>query len=124
MIKTAVLAFLISLDLANAQTADITSVLAEVSTQESHNNEALHPDTVIKHAEKKEEGLEPPFTTYWWICVAVALCKSLNDDNCLVCTCWGGLMSGLTVGLLSIDELELELKKSIGTDIERRQVSL
>ena len=37
----------------------------------------------------------------------------------LVCAMWGGLMSGLTVGLLSIDELELELKLMTGTDEEK-----
>ena len=37
---------------------------------------------------------------------------------------FAGLMSGLTIGLLSIDQLELELKKKIGTEIEKRRVSL
>ena len=32
-------------------------------------------------------------------------------------------MSGLTVGLLSIDELELELKAMTGTEDEKRKVS-
>lgn len=31
-------------------------------------------------------------------------------------------MSGLTVGLLSIDKLELEIKQKIGTDVEKKQV--
>ena len=35
-----------------------------------------------------------------------------------------GLMSGLTVGFLSIDKLDLEIKKSIGTPEEKRQVML
>lgn len=30
-----------------------------------------------------------------------------------------GLMSGLTVGLLSIDSLELEMKSANGTDLEK-----
>ena len=34
---------------------------------------------------------------------------------------FGGLMSGLTVGYLSIDELLLELKQNSGTDEEKRQ---
>jgi hypothetical protein len=32
-------------------------------------------------------------------------------------------MSGLTVGLLSIDMLELEIKAQIGSDAEKRRVS-
>lgn len=40
-----------------------------------------------------------------------------------VCAAWGGLMSGLTVGLLSIDELELELKAMTGTESEKARVS-
>jgi metal transporter CNNM len=34
---------------------------------------------------------------------------------------FGGLMSGLTVGLMSIDELELEMKLASGTAAEKRQ---
>ena len=34
---------------------------------------------------------------------------------------FGGCMSGLTVGLMSIDELELEMKLASGTEIERDQ---
>lgn len=35
-----------------------------------------------------------------------------------------GIMSGLTVGFLSIDKLELEIKHSIGSPDEKRQVIL
>lgn len=35
--------------------------------------------------------------------------------------CFGGLMSGLTVGLLSIDEMDLEIKLTNGTPLERKQ---
>jgi len=35
-----------------------------------------------------------------------------------VCICLGGLMSGLSVGLLSIDMLDLEIKIAIGTEAE------
>jgi CBS domain containing-hemolysin-like protein len=35
--------------------------------------------------------------------------------------CFGGLMSGLTVGLLSIDELDMEIKLTNGTEIEKKQ---
>ena len=41
----------------------------------------------------------------------------------LVCSCFAGAMSGLTVGLLSIDMLELEIKAQIGSDAEKRRVS-
>ncbi|OMJ92950.1 hypothetical protein SteCoe_4167 [Stentor coeruleus] len=34
---------------------------------------------------------------------------------------FGGLMSGLTVGLLSIDELDMEIKLSNGTPLEKKQ---
>ena len=40
------------------------------------------------------------------------------------CTCTGGIMSGLTVGLLSIDMLDLEIKIAIGTQAEMKQVSI
>ena len=39
------------------------------------------------------------------------------------CTCFAGLMSGLTVGILSIDMLDLELKLAIGSEAERKNVS-
>lgn len=35
--------------------------------------------------------------------------------------CFGGLMSGLTVGLLSIDELDMEIKLTNGTPLEKKQ---
>ena len=35
--------------------------------------------------------------------------------------CFGGLMSGLTVGLLSIDELDMEIKLTNGTEVEKKQ---
>jgi hypothetical protein len=38
----------------------------------------------------------------------------------LVCVLFAGLMSGLTVGYLSIDKLDLEIKQSIGTEEEKR----
>jgi metal transporter CNNM len=39
----------------------------------------------------------------------------------LLLVLFGGCMSGLTVGLMSIDELELEMKLASGTEIEREQ---
>lgn len=40
-----------------------------------------------------------------------------------VCVAFAGLMSGLTVGYLSIDKLDLEIKQAIGTPQEKRAVS-
>ena len=40
-----------------------------------------------------------------------------------VLTLFAGLMSGLTVGMLSIDKMDLEIKSVIGTDAEKRQVN-
>lgn len=68
---------------------------------------------------KKNEGgeggekLHEPWSRKWWISVSVAS----------FCAAWGGLMSGLTVGLLSIDELELELKAMTGTEDEKRKAA-
>ena len=42
----------------------------------------------------------------------------------VACTFMGGMMSGLTVGLLSIDMLDLEIKIAIGTQAEMEQVSI
>jgi metal transporter CNNM len=39
-------------------------------------------------------------------------------------TCFAGLMSGLTVGYLSIDDLVMELKMTTGTEEEKRQADL
>jgi hypothetical protein len=36
--------------------------------------------------------------------------KYLTLSTFIVCSCFAGAMSGLTVGLLSIDMLELEIK--------------
>ena len=38
----------------------------------------------------------------------------------IACTLTGGIMSGLTVGLLSIDMLDLEIKIAIGTQAEMK----
>ena len=41
-----------------------------------------------------------------------------------VCSLFSGAMSGLTVGLLSIDMLELEIQAQIGTEAEKASVSI
>ena len=48
----------------------------------------------------------------WWSYIGLAL----------FCTFFAGAMSGLTVGLLSIDMLELEIKEQIGTEEEKKRV--
>lgn len=52
----------------------------------------------------------------------VSIFKNFNFVE-IVCTCFAGLMSGLTVGILSIDMLDLELKLAIGSEAERKNVS-
>lgn len=42
----------------------------------------------------------------------------------IVLTLFAGLMSGLTVGMLSIDKMDLEIKSVIGTEAEKRQVKI
>lgn len=67
--------------------------------------------------DKKEGGgeeLQKPWSKDWWISVSVST----------FCAAWGGLMSGLTVGLLSIDELELELKAMTGTEDEKAKAAV
>ena len=48
---------------------------------------------------EEESDLDPVFSTAWWIDLSVAL----------VCSVCAGLMSGLTIGLASIDRLTLEI---------------
>ena len=43
---------------------------------------------------------------------------------CLGLTIVAGFMSGLTVGLASIDKLDLEIKKAIGTDSEKKSAKV
>ncbi len=56
------------------------------------------------------EGREPFGTPRFYTCVMIAAGL----------TCFAGMMSGLTVGLLSIDQLDLELKENIGTVEEQK----
>ena len=50
-------------------------------------------------------------------------CVILPQLTLSVLVCFAGVMSGLTVGYLSIDKLDLEIKQSIGTESEKRAVS-
>ena len=61
---------------------------------------------------EEEEGSEAkiPFgSPKFWVYVGISFGL----------TCFAGLMSGLTVGLLSIDKLELEMKLENGTEREK-----
>ncbi len=63
----------------------------------------------IHHEFSKEY---PPGTSEFWFCIAMSIALTLL----------AGLMSGLTVGYLSIDELVLELKLQNGTEEEKQSV--
>ncbi len=54
--------------------------------------------------------IEPYGTTAFWTYIGIAV----------FLTCFAGLMSGLTVGYLSIDKLELEIKMEYGTAAEKK----
>ena len=58
----------------------------------------------------EEEKREPFGTTMFWVYAGLALCKLNDFIMYLVCTLFAGMMSGLTVGFMSIDKLDLELK--------------
>lgn len=65
-----------------------------------------------EHAEggEEEERRYSPGTYMFYYCLAVAVCLTMG----------AGVMSGLTVGYLSIDQLELEMKLQNGTDEEKK----
>lgn len=54
------------------------------------------------------------YSNDWYMFISLAI----------FCTAFSGLMSGLTVGLLSIDQLDLEIKLKIGSIHEKKSVSL
>jgi metal transporter CNNM len=64
-----------------------------------------------KEDDMNSEGRYEPGSYMFYYCVVVAISLTLG----------AGVMSGLTVGYLSIDRLELELKIHNGTDEERKQ---
>lgn len=93
--------------LQNYQDSEIVLVENEENEEKEENKGKKEKEDLHKEGgEGGGEELQKPFSKDWWISVSVAM----------FCTFWGGLMSGLTVGLLSIDELELELKQFTGTD--------
>jgi len=69
-------------------------------------------------AEHGEEGCHeevlPPFSGPWFVYLGVVLGL----------TCFAGLCSGLTVGMLSINKLDLALKQKAGSDREKEMAEL
>jgi hypothetical protein len=51
-----------------------------------------------------------------------AYVTSIQNLYPLVFVCFSGFCSGATQGLLSIDELNLEVKRKYGTDSEKKMV--
>lgn len=74
----------------------------------------IEEGTHIPEGEGGEGSLHFSFGTKgFWVCLGIA---------CFL-TVYAGIMSGLTVGLLSIDTLELEMKMIHGTDEQKRLAS-
>jgi len=69
--------------------------------------------TVIKEYENPEEMvLDISSLTFWF------------DLGCVIAlTCTAGLVSGLTIGLMSLDKTQLEILRKSGTPTERQQAS-
>ena len=94
-------------------TAEIGSFLRESTNFEEASGEAVHPAETGGAQHEEGEGIELHYsfgTKGFWICVGVSI----------FLTCFAGIMSGLTVGLLSIDTLELEMKLIHGTDEQKK----
>eukprot|EP00826_Nyctotherus_ovalis_P062718 TRINITY_DN9124_c0_g1_i5.p1 TRINITY_DN9124_c0_g1~~TRINITY_DN9124_c0_g1_i5.p1 ORF type:complete len:509 (+),score=140.79 TRINITY_DN9124_c0_g1_i5:150-1676(+) len=85
-----------------------------LSTLSYHSLAIINPENemALDKEEEEEEGKRAEFgSSEFWFYVGAAA----------VLTMIAGLMSGLTVGYLSIDELVLELKKKNGTEEEKKQ---
>ena len=124
MIIYALFLFLISIHI---------GICKEITVSYDEKNDIIFHDKkiyVLKHEETQklprilnaspheEETLsEGKFWTY----VFISFCNIMLN---LVLTCFAGMVSGLTVGYLSIDDLLMELKMTTGTDEEKRQADL
>jgi metal transporter CNNM len=89
-----------------AMPSSLPGFLAEEAVEPTLNEEGVHEPI-------EEEGYELHYaygTKGFWVCLSIALGF----------TCYAGIMSGLTVGLLSIDTLELEMKMIHGTDEQKK----
>ncbi len=69
----------------------------------------MPPSTLLNGGEREKEPFGTPM--FWQF---VAISASL--------TLFAGMMSGLTVGYLSIDKIDLEVKMNIGTHKEKQAV--
>lgn len=76
---------------------------------EEHASAVEETATEGEAGHEEHEAKEPFGTSRFWLYTAISAGL----------TCFAGLMSGLTVGLLSIDKLELEMKLENGTDQEK-----
>lgn len=88
-----------------------TSVTATTNHTETPAENPSHEETT-DHESEDEEGFELHYsfgTKGFYVCVAISI----------FLTAVAGIMSGLTVGLLSIDTLELEMKMIHGTDEQK-----
>jgi len=85
-------------------------IFSKANDDDSEKNEKTTTPEKVSGSEERA-----PFGTYeFWLYSLIATGLTLL----------AGLMSGLTVGYLSIDELVLELKIKNGNDEERKQVFL
>ena len=57
--------------------------------------------------------LAPVYSSDWWFYISISI----------FCSCFAGVMSGLTIGLLSIDMLDLEICLLIGAPDKKKSVS-
>ena len=57
--------------------------------------------------------LAPMWSSDWYFYVTISI----------ICSCFAGVMSGLTIGLLSIDMLDLEITLLIGAPEKKKSVS-
>lgn len=84
--------------------------------RENHRYRYLTEEAPAEHTaegEGEEEGGERRYTPgsyMFYYCLAVSVCLTMG----------AGVMSGLTVGYLSIDQLELEMKLQNGTEQEKK----
>ena len=76
--------------------------------------------------EEKKLFLIHQIGTFSWVFPLVSLNIILfTQFYCrLACSCFAGVMSGLTIGILSINMLDLEIKTVVGTQEEVRQAKV
>jgi len=88
-----------------------SNITADLTSQRSLQEEVVEP--VEEEHEEHEQKLSPDSFEFWLYAFLV-----------LCCVCGAGLMSGLTVGYISIDQLELEIKLKTGTQQEKEDARI